>query len=59
MFYTLVFRSQKDGRWYTGFTKDLRKRFKEHQRSVVGTTKGRGHFDLIHYEACVDVNDAV
>jgi putative endonuclease len=59
MVYTYVIRSQKDGRWYTGFTKDLRKRFKEHGRNMVASTKGRGPFHLIYYEACIDITDAI
>ena len=30
MYYVYVLLSQKDGRFYTGFTKDLRKRFSDH-----------------------------
>lgn len=30
MFYTYVIRSQKDGNLYTGFAKDLKKRFEKH-----------------------------
>lgn len=59
MFYTYVLRSQKDGKWYKGFTNDLRKRFMEHMRSKVASTKGRGPFILIYYEACINVNDAI
>ena len=31
MVYTYVIRSKKDGRWYTGAARDLRKRFKQHR----------------------------
>jgi len=59
MYYTYVIRSRKDGRLYTGFTSDLRKRFKEHQRGRVRSTKGRGPFELIYYEACMNELDAI
>jgi putative endonuclease len=59
MFYTYVLESQKDGRWYSGFTKDLRKRFMEHGRGKVASTKRRGPFILIYYEACINASDAV
>jgi putative endonuclease len=58
MHYTYVMLSRKDKHFYTGCTKDLRKRFSEHCNSVVPATEGRGPFDLIYYEACLDKNDA-
>ncbi|MFH1800290.1 MAG: GIY-YIG nuclease family protein [Candidatus Omnitrophota bacterium] len=59
MFYTYVLQSQRDKKFYTGFCKDLRKRFKEHSQGRVASTKGRGPFEVIYYEACIDINDAV
>ncbi len=58
MFYTYLLRSDKDGKFYTGFTNDLRKRFKEHQQSLSTYTKGRGLYKLIYYEACMNQVDA-
>ena len=58
MFYTYVLQSKKDGKLYTGATNDLRKRFSQHQNSQVVSTKGRGPFQLIYYEACIDSHDA-
>ncbi|MFH1231209.1 MAG: GIY-YIG nuclease family protein [Planctomycetota bacterium] len=58
MFYTYVIKSQKNGMWYTGYTNDLRKRFKEHNNNIVTSTKNRCPFELIYYEACLDKYDA-
>ena len=58
MFYTYVLKSKKDGKMYTGFTEDLRKRFKEHNDGKSLHTKGRGPFVLIYYEACLEKGDA-
>jgi len=58
MFYTYVLQSEKNKKWYTGFTSDLRKRFKEHNNNLSTYTKGRGPFDLIYYEACLNEDDA-
>lgn len=60
MFYTYVLQSEKDKRWYTGFTSDLRKRFAEHQQGLRegAWTKGRGPFILLYYEACYNKVDA-
>ena len=43
---------------YTGYTDDLRKRFKDHNDGRSVYTKGRGPFKLIYYEACVEQKDA-
>jgi len=58
MFYTYVIRSKKDNKWYTGSTNNLRKRLKEHNDNKVFSTKGRGPFELIYYEACMNEQDA-
>lgn len=57
-YYVYVLQSRKDKRCYTGFTVDLRKRFKEHHDDTTGWTKGRGPFTLIYYEACKNITDA-
>ena len=58
MFYTYVLQSMKDGKFYTGYTRDLRKRFSDHNSGKVFSTKGRGPFRIIYYEACLDEHDA-
>jgi len=58
-YYTYIIKSLKDKKWYTGMTNDLRKRFKEHNSNKVLSTKNRGPFKLIYYEACLSKNDAV
>ena len=59
MFYTYVLKSEKDRKWYTCVTGDLLKRFKEHNSGFSQSTKGRGPFSLIYYEACVVQGDAL
>jgi len=58
MYYVYVLISTKDGKFYTGCTEDLRKRFREHNDGKVNSTKGRGPFELIYYEASLDRTDA-
>jgi len=48
----------KDSKYYTGYTIDLRKRFNEHNSNKVFSTKNRGPFSLIYYEACINEDDA-
>ena len=58
MFYTYVLKSGKDGKFYIGYTRDLKQRFKLHQRGRVDSTKDRRPLELIYYEACLDSGDA-
>ena len=58
MWCTYLLQNKKNKRRYTGCTNDLRKRFRNHNDGLVPSTKGRGPFDLIYYEACLSKNDA-
>ncbi len=58
MYYTYVLQSRKDGKFYTGFTQDLKLRFEQHNKGRVEATNDRRPFDLIYYEACLCRNDA-
>ncbi len=58
MYYTYVIKSKKDKNYYTGCTKNLRERLKKHNNGEVQSTKGRGPFELIYYEACTDKKNA-
>ncbi len=58
MFYNYVIQSKKDKNLYIGYTKDLRKRLKEHNLGLNKSTKPYRPWGLIYYEACVDIEDA-
>ena len=58
MFYTYVLKSKSNGNFYTGYTNDLRKRFREHNSGKSTYTKNRGPYGLIYYEACLNEEDA-
>ena len=73
-YFVYVLRSIKDGFFYTGFTQDLEKRLKTHNRGFVKSTKNRVPFELIYYvqrtpifatydiiygEACNNLEDAL
>ncbi|TSC54573.1 MAG: putative endonuclease [Parcubacteria group bacterium LiPW_30] len=58
MFYTYILKSKKDGKLYTGYTSNLRKRFKDHNDGKSTYTKGKGPYELIYYEACLAEEDA-
>jgi len=58
-YYTYVLQSEKDKKYYTGYTKDLKLRFEEHNKGLVESTKNRRPFKLIYFEACLDQKDAL
>ena len=58
MFYTYVLRSEKDGQFYVGFTKNLELRFEQHNNGLVESTNHRRPLELIYYEACLSRDDA-
>lgn len=59
VYYTYVLQSVKDTNFYTGFTKNLKLRFEQHNKGLVESSKDRKPFNLIYYEACLDRNDAI
>ena len=58
MYYTYVLQSERDGKFYTGLTEDLKLRFEQHNKGLVESTKDRRPLRLIYYEACIDKDDA-
>ncbi len=57
-YYTYVLLSEKDNKFYTGYTTDLKRRFEEHSNGKVSSTKNRRPLKLIYYEACLNQTDA-
>ena len=58
MYYVYILQSKKDMKLYTGFTKNLKLRFEQHQTGKVASTQDRKPFELIYYEACLKQEDA-
>ncbi len=59
MYYTYALQSIKDGQFYTGYTKNLKLRFEQHNKGLVESTKDRKPLKLIYYESCLDKDDAI
>jgi putative endonuclease len=59
MFFTYVLISERDSKFYVGFTEDLEKRIQEHQKGTVASTANRRPLRLIYYEACLNEKDAL
>ena len=58
-YYTYVLRSLKDDNHYTGYTSNLRERLKQHDDGEVRSTKYRRPLELVYFEACRSMNDAL
>ena len=58
-YFTYVLKSKKDGKHYTGYTRQLRKRLTEHNNGLNRSTKDRGPFELIYFEACLSEELAI
>lgn len=58
MYYNYIIQSLKDKDFYTGCTNDLKERFEKHNKGLISSTKNRGPFKIIYYEACINKEDA-
>jgi len=58
MFYVYILISIKDYNLYTGFTRDLKKRFDYHNNGLNKSTESRRPFKLLYYEAYANEGDA-
>lgn len=57
-FYVYVLLSEKDNRFYTGYTSNLKNRIKTHNDGKVVSTAGRLPLKLIYWEGCLNQQDA-
>ena len=57
-YYIYVLKSEYDGKFYTGYTKNIELRFEQHQKGLVESTKNRRPLKLIYFEACLNQQDA-
>jgi len=58
-YYTYVLKSLADGKFYTGYTKNLNLRFEQHSKGLVESTKIRRPLVLIYFEGCLNQSDAL
>ena len=58
MYHVYVLLRLKDGKYYTGRTKDPIKRVRLHNLGKVKSTRNRGPFKLVYFEACLSSKDA-
>jgi putative endonuclease len=58
MYYVYILRSQRDGKLYTGYSANLKRRIQEHKQKKTHTTARMGKISLIYYEAFISEKDA-
>ncbi|MCF8362482.1 MAG: GIY-YIG nuclease family protein [Prolixibacteraceae bacterium] len=56
--YVYILRSEKDKKFYVGYTKNLEQRVNYHNSGRVPSTKMRQPLTLIYYEVCLNQQDA-
>jgi putative endonuclease len=58
MFSTYLLQSVENGKFYVGYTRDLKKRLQEHNLGLNFSTKPHRPWKVIYYEACCEQGDA-
>jgi putative endonuclease len=58
-YWVYVLLSLKDGKKYTGYTKNLPLRFEQHQKGLVDSTKYRRPLIVIYIEGSLNQQDAI
>ena len=59
MYYVYVIKSKNFDFYYKGFCQNLEKRLKEHNSGVTKSNKGYAPFDMVYYEECSSLNEAI
>ncbi len=59
MYFVYVLKSIKDGKLYTGWTPDIKKRLEEHEKGLVASTKVRRPLKMIFCEIFTDKKDSL
>ncbi|MDO8570046.1 MAG: GIY-YIG nuclease family protein [Candidatus Daviesbacteria bacterium] len=60
MYYVYILSSKRNGTLYIGVTNNLIRRAYEHKNDLVeGFTKKYGVHDLVYFESCQDVTEAI
>ena len=57
--YVYVLLLKKDGKFYTGYAKNLKLRFEQHKKGQVKSTQDRRPLKLVYSEACLDKEDTL
>ncbi|MBI4099323.1 GIY-YIG nuclease family protein [Candidatus Parcubacteria bacterium] len=58
VYFVYIVKSEKDGGFYTGLTKDPQRRLHEHNKSDTKTTRSRKPWKIVYLEQCGSLTDA-
>jgi len=58
-YFIYILKSEKDGKFYTGYTNNLKERVNQHNEGKVQSTKNRIPFKLVYFEGCLNQQDAI
>ena len=56
-YYVYILKSEADGKFYTGYTSNLKLRLEQHNKGQVESTKSRRPLKLIYFEGCLNQQD--
>ena len=59
MYHVYVLQSEKDGKFYVGYSENLKDRLELHNAGKVISTKNRRPLKLVYDEACINQKDAL
>lgn len=58
-YYTYILKSEKDGKYYYGYTTNLQERLNQHNDGLVRSTKARAPFKIHYFEVFNSKTDAL
>ena len=58
MYYTYIIRSLSNGKYYIGYTSDLKQRLFEHNQNKTKSLRNRGPFEFVYFEGYQDKTEA-
>lgn len=59
MYFNYVLKSLKDGKFYIGYTNNIKQRLRLHKEGKVVSTQYRLPYELVYFETCFDLKDAL
>lgn len=58
MYDVYILQSEQDGKFYTGYARDVERRLWRHNRGLVTSTRRRRPFKLVYSEVCENLSAA-
>jgi len=59
MFFVYILESERNGRHYVGYTRNLKERLARHNNGMVRSTRNRGPWKIIHKESYQEKSEAI